>query len=129
MPATFLLVCFLSLNERTRQTRKHIFYFTSKALFFLEKIKFENLRFSDFTRHQIPKHRTKKYILLNNLRSKHSLLMKLDQFMSYSKRNNFIEKFCKNCGLKTCSRPFCDGKEYYNLYCKIKFLKQSTYIT
>ena len=37
--ATFVLVCFPSLNESTRQTRKNIFYFTSKALFVLEKIK------------------------------------------------------------------------------------------
>ena len=38
--ATFLLVCFLSVNESTCQTRKNAFYFTSKALFILEKIKF-----------------------------------------------------------------------------------------
>ena len=38
--ATFLLVCFLSLNESTCQTRKNAFYFTSKTLFVLEKIKF-----------------------------------------------------------------------------------------
>ena len=38
--ATFLLVCFSNLNESTCQTRKNVFYFTSKALFILEKIKF-----------------------------------------------------------------------------------------
>ena len=37
---TFLLVCFLSLKESTWETRKYAFYFTSKALFILEKIKF-----------------------------------------------------------------------------------------
>ena len=37
---TFLLVCFLSLNKSTCQTRKNAFYFTSKALFVLKKIKF-----------------------------------------------------------------------------------------
>ena len=31
---------FLSLNESTCQTGKYVFYFTSKALFILEKIKF-----------------------------------------------------------------------------------------
>ena len=31
---------FLSLNERTCQTKKNAFYFTSKALLILEKIKF-----------------------------------------------------------------------------------------
>ena len=38
--ATLLLVCFLSLNESTCQTRENVFYFISKALFVLEKIKF-----------------------------------------------------------------------------------------
>ena len=38
--ATFVLVCFLSLNESTFQTGKNVFYLTLKALFVLEKIKF-----------------------------------------------------------------------------------------
>ena len=38
--ATFLLICFLSLNKSTCQTRKNVLCFTSKALFILEKIKF-----------------------------------------------------------------------------------------
>ena len=46
--ATYLLVCFLSLNESTYQTRKNAFYLTSKALFVLEKIKFKYFRFSNF---------------------------------------------------------------------------------
>ena len=37
--ATFLLVCFLRLNESTCQTRENT-YFTSKSLFVAEKIKF-----------------------------------------------------------------------------------------
>ena len=37
--ATFLLVCFVSLKERNCETRKNVFYFTSKALFVLEIIK------------------------------------------------------------------------------------------
>ena len=40
--ATFVLVCFLSLNETTFQIWKNAFYFTSKALFVLKKIKFKN---------------------------------------------------------------------------------------
>ena len=31
----------------------------------------------------MPKHKTKKYALLNNLESKHDLLMKFGQFVSY----------------------------------------------
>ena len=38
--ATFLLVCFLSPKERTCETWKNDFYFTSKSLSVLEKIKF-----------------------------------------------------------------------------------------
>ena len=37
--ATFLLVSFLRLKESTCETRKNVFYFTSKALFVLEIIK------------------------------------------------------------------------------------------
>ena len=47
------------------------------------------------------KHKTRKYISLNNLESKHSLLLKFDQFMSYYKRKKFIKKFYKKCNLKT----------------------------
>ena len=36
----FLLVCFVILKEKTCETRKNVFYFTSKALFVLEIIKF-----------------------------------------------------------------------------------------
>ena len=38
--ATFFLVCFVILKESTCETRKNVFYFTSKALFVLEMIKF-----------------------------------------------------------------------------------------
>ena len=82
---TFLLVCFLSLNECTCQTRENDFYFNLKALFILEKIKFYYFRFSNFEHQQNKK----------NLGSKHGLLMKFGQFMSYSKRNSFIKKFYK----------------------------------
>ena len=35
---TFLVVCFLSLKESFCKTRKIVFYFTSKALFVLQKV-------------------------------------------------------------------------------------------
>ena len=38
--AMFLLVCFICLKESTFETRKNIFYFTLKALFVLEIIRF-----------------------------------------------------------------------------------------
>ena len=57
----------------------------------------------------MPKNKTK-YILLNDLRSKHSLLTKFDQFRSYYKIKKYIKKY-KNCSLKNSSRPFCFCKE------------------
>ena len=38
--ATFLLVCFIFLKESSCETRKNVFYFTSKALFVFKIIKF-----------------------------------------------------------------------------------------
>ena len=38
--ATFLLVCLVCLKDSIRETRKNVFYFTSKAIFVLEIIKF-----------------------------------------------------------------------------------------
>ena len=58
----------------------------------------------------MPKHK-QKYILLNNLGSKHGLLMKFRLFMSCSQRNNFNRKVCKKYGLKTSFRPFRVCKE------------------
>ena len=40
VPATFLLICFVCLKESTCETRKNVFYSTSKAFFVLEIIKF-----------------------------------------------------------------------------------------
>ena len=37
---TFLLVCFVCLKDSTCETSKNVFYFTLKALFVLEIIKF-----------------------------------------------------------------------------------------
>ena len=93
--ATVLLVCFINLNESTCQTRKNVFYFTSKVLFVLEKIKFNNSTFSNFMTSSNTQAQNNKYISLNNLGSKHILLMKFGQFMSYYKRKNFIKKFYK----------------------------------
>ena len=53
----------------------------------------------------MPKHETRN-ILLNNLGSKRSLVMKFGQFMQFYKIIFFIEKLYENCGLETSSRPF-----------------------
>ena len=125
---TFLLVCFTSLKESTCEIWKNVFYFTSKALFVSRKSNFIILDIQISWRHQILKHKTRNNILLNNLGSKHSLLIKFGQFMSYYKREKFIKKYYKNCDLKTSSRPFCVCKELsITSNWKMKSFKQAFY--
>ena len=57
----------------------------------------------------MPKHK-KRNTKLNNLGSKHSLLINFSQFMSYYKKK-CIRKFYENCDLKTSPGPFCICKE------------------
>ena len=109
--ATFLLLCFSSLNGNTCQTWKNVFYFTLKALFVLEKIKFSILDVKTLRCHQMPKIKTRNTFYSVTWEVNNSLLMKLCQFMSYYKRKKFIKKLYKNCGLKTSSRLFCVSKE------------------
>ena len=94
------LFIFANLKNTTCETRKNVFYFTSKVLF--------DLKFHDVIKCQSMK---KKYFSLNDVESKHNLFIKFDQFMSYYKRKQFIKKFYKNCVLKTSSRPFHVCKE------------------
>ena len=52
-----------------------------------------------------------KYILLNHLGIKHSLLIEFGQFMSCYKIKEYIEKLYKSNNLKTSFNPFCVSKE------------------
>ena len=56
---TFLLGGFTCLKESTCETRKNVFYFTSKAFFVLEIIKFRLFRYSNFMKSSMPKHETR----------------------------------------------------------------------
>ena len=47
-----------------------------------------------------------KYILLNNLGSKHSLVTKFGQFIKYYKMQFLSEKYIKNVTLKLFPGPF-----------------------
>ena len=57
--ATFFLVCFVYLKENTYETRKSVFYFTSKTLFILEIVKFYLFRYSNDMTSSMPKHETR----------------------------------------------------------------------
>ena len=105
---------------------KRGFFISLQNLFsFSRKSNFGIIHFQISWRHQMPKHKTKKYISRNNLGSKHSLLMKFGQFMSYYERKNFIKKFCKNCIFQVL---LCLQRIKHNFYWKMKFLKEATYI-
>ena len=107
MSATFLQVYFVCIKGSTWEGRKKWFYFTCKALLFLEIIKFKHFRY--FSSNAQPWNT--KHMLLNNLGSKHSLVVKFGQFIYYHKINFFVEKICENCGLETSSRLFPIFKE------------------
>ena len=107
--ATFLLVFFcMSKREQLQNKEKYfLFHFKSSSCSWRA---FNILDIQMSWYHQMPKHETQN-ILLNNLGSKHSLVMKFDQFMQYYKIIFFIKKFCKKSGLETSSRPFLIFKE------------------
>ena len=54
-----------------------------------------------------------KHLLLNNLGSKHILVMKFGQVMQYLKMKFFIKTFYEKCCLETSSRPILIFKESY----------------
>ena len=56
----------------------------------------------------MPKHKT--YISLNNLGSKHSLVMKFGQFMSYYKKKNSSKSSTKTAVRKLVLGPFLFGR-------------------
>ena len=107
MSAIFWLVCFVCLRKTsTCKTRKKVFYFTSKALLVLKIINFYHFRNSNVMTSSNAKAWNTKHMLLNNLGSKRSLVMKFGQFMQYYKIIFFIKKFYEICGQETSSRPF-----------------------
>ena len=66
----------------------------------------------------MPKHKTKKYILLNNLGSKQTLLIEFDQFMSLYKGKKIVKNFCKNALFLAL---LCLQRIKYNLHWKMNF--------
>ena len=84
VPTTFLLVCFACLKESTCGTWKNA-YFTSKALFILEIIKYQIFRNSNVMTSLNAQAWNTKHISLNKLGSKHSLVMKFGRFCNITK--------------------------------------------
>ena len=104
--ATFLLVGFVSLKESTCKTRKNAFDFTSKGLLLLEINNIKRFRYSNIMTSSNAQARNMRHILLNNLGSKCSLVMKFGRFMQYYKKYIYIKKFYEKSGLETSSGSF-----------------------
>ena len=83
--ATFLLVCFLSLNESTCQTRKMFFILHQNICSLSRNSKFRILDIQISSRHQMSKHKTRNTFYWITWKV-NSLIMKYGQFISYYKR-------------------------------------------
>ena len=105
----FASLFFKSKKEHLWKLEKH-FLFHFKTLFVLGKIRFLYCRHSNFMTSSNTLAWNKKYILLNNLRSKHILLMKFAQFMSCCKRKNLTNFFTKTVTQKLVPGPFVFAK-------------------
>ena len=96
---------FYSLRKHWWKKEKCVL-FTSKAHFVLKIIKFYFFRYSNIMVSSNTQAWKTKHILLNNLISKYSLVIKFGQFMLYYNIKFFIKKFHEKCGLETSSTSF-----------------------
>ena len=112
--ATFLLVCFECLKESTCETRRNIFFNFKSSLrsWYNQILTFQIFKCHDFIK--FLEAWNMKHILLNNLRSKQSLVIKFDQFMQYYKRIFFFKKSYKKCCHKLVPGPFY----FHGIFCK-----------
>ena len=89
-----------------------MFYTSLQKLFFCYQEN-QSLELQIFKSHGVIKCIIIENVLLNNLGSQHSLLMKFGQYISYNTRKKFIEKFYKNCDPKTTISDKNYGKNCY----------------
>ena len=88
----YIFASFVCLKESTCKTRKIVFYFSSKAFFVLEIIKFQLFMYSNVMTSSNSWAWNTKHILLNNLRSNHSLVIKFGQFYVILQKKIFYQK-------------------------------------
>ena len=92
---------FLKSKKELLWNWKNVFISFQKVFPFSRKSKFRILDIQISWCYQIPKDKTRNRFYW--ITCKHSLLMKLDQFLPYYKIKISIKKFYKNCFLKTSS--------------------------
>ena len=124
--ATFLLVCFLSLNENTCQFKKMFFILLQKICSLWRNSKFRIVGIQISWRHQMTKHKARNTFYWITWKV-NSLLMKYGQFISYYKRRYLIKKYTKTTSWKLVLGPFMLPKIKAPPL-KNEFLKQATYI-
>ena len=104
----FASLFYMSKREHLWNKEKYVlFHFESSARSWDNQL----LTFWIFKYHDVIKCPSMKHILLSNLGSKRSLVMKFGQFVQYYKIIFFIKKFYEKWGLKTSSSPFLIFKE------------------
>ena len=114
----FLFFVFIRVWKKAPVNLENIFFISRQRFFSLRISTFRNLDTEISWCHQIPEHKKRDTIYWLSW-VKHSLLMKLGQFISYYKWQKFIKKPYKNWDLKTSSRPFLSSKRNkHNLYWK-----------
>ena len=103
---------YLNLKESTYQTRKKVFYFTSKAFSLSRKSNFRILLFQISWRHQMPMHKTRNTFQWITWEVNTFCEWNLASLCHITKEKISSKDFTKNCALKTSSRPFCVCKEW-----------------
>ena len=125
MPATFFLVSCKFYKRVFLKLGIFFFYFTSKALSILIKSDFKILFIQISLCHEMPKHKTRNTLYWITW-GKNTVI---GEIWPYQKRKKFIEKFHKKLWPENYFQAFsCFQRVKHNLYCKMKFLKQASYI-
>ena len=82
-----------------------MFFISLRKLFsFSRKSNFSILDIQISWHHQMPKHKTRNTF--------YWIIWEVNTICLCHITEDFIKKFCKNCDLKTSSRPFCVWKEW-----------------
>ena len=88
-----------------------LFIFFQNLFSSLRKSNFRILQFLISSRHQMPKHKTRNTFHWIIWEVNTVCYWNLASLCHIIKEKNTSKNFCKNCGLKTSSRPFCVWKE------------------
>ena len=128
VPATFLLVWFLSLNESTCETKKNVFFFSFQKLFsFSRKSNFRILHFQISWCHQMPKHKTRNRFHWITWEVNRVCERNLASACHIAKEKNSSKNSTKTAAWKLVPDPFVFAKNWAQLLLENKIFKAATY--